>query len=137
MTLLVGVLLALRRRQHERHSMQLWVAGLIMIVVECAARLVYTAHGISLLISRLSHTVALEAYLVAGVLFMLSSSPTLRRIPHRSVFVWGNAAPLIAVLGFYACDVHARWPYAACITVALVDGAILCVGLRRSAVAPS
>lgn len=132
MSLLVGVLLALRSRRHERDSMQLWVAGLLMILAECAAHILYTVRGTSLLVHRLSHIVALDTYLLAGVLFMLSASPTLRSTPHRRVFVSGTSAPFLVILSLYGADVSTRWPYYVCIATALLAGFILCLVLRRT-----
>ena len=132
MSLLVGVLLALRRRRGERDSMQLWIAGLLMILVECAAHIIYTLRESSQLVHRASHAVALDAYLLAGILFMLSASPTLRGTPRSSVFVWTSAAPLFVILTLYACDVSARWPYGVAVASGLILGAVLCIALHRT-----
>lgn len=131
MSLLVGVLLAVRRRHRDREGLRLWIGGLMLILTECAAHIIYMLRGITPLVHRLSHVVALDAYLVAGILFLFSASSSLRRMDHRALLVCSNALPLLLMLTVYGWDVRTQSPYWICIGAGIAVALISSV-LRRS-----
>jgi len=116
--LLVGVLLSVRGRGQERDGMWYWVIGLILIIVEGAAHIVYAHRGISAFTHRAAHVVALDAYLLAGSCFLLSAS--LRIFSSRKIFIWCNAAVLLVLLSFYGAGATSKTAYTACIVLGVV-----------------
>lgn len=136
MSLLVGVLLAVRKRCRDFEGLRLWIGGLMLILTECAARIVYTLKHSTLTIHRVSHVVALDAYLLAGVLFLFSASASLRAVARRGVFVWSNAVPMLALLTLYGMDVRTPMPYWICLAAGALVAAGSCLmwrGLRHFA----
>ena len=129
MTLLVSVLMFSGRR--ERDDMRLWTAGLLLILLECAARIVYTMKE-SPAMHRASHVVALDAYLLAGVLFLLSASPVLRRMPRRSAFLVITIGPALAMLTIYGLDCSSLPLYQVLIGFGLIAGLASCALMRRN-----
>ncbi|SEB71550.1 GGDEF domain-containing protein [Terriglobus roseus] len=128
MALLVSVLMFSGRR--ERDDMRLWTAGLLLILLECAARIVYTMRE-SLAVHRVSHVVALDAYLLAGVMFLLSASPGLRRMPRSRTFLIITIGPAMAMLAIYALDSRTVALYQALIGFGLLGGLLTCLLMRR------
>jgi diguanylate cyclase (GGDEF)-like protein len=128
MTLLVCVLMFSGRR--ERDEMRLWTAGLLLILLECAARIVYTMKE-GLAVHRAAHVVALDAYLLAGVMFLLSAAPSLRRMPRSTVFLFINVGPNLALLTVYGLDSRAVSLYSVLVGFGVVAGLASCVLLRR------
>ena len=99
MAILLGVLLLVRRR-YPQHDIRLWMAGLLLILLECAARILY---GIRMpdMAHRGLHAIALDAYLLAGVLFLRSSLQGLQRLPRATVYAALNTAPGLLLLTGY------------------------------------
>ncbi|WP_157178232.1 GGDEF domain-containing protein [Terriglobus roseus] len=128
MALLVCLLLFRGRR--ERDDMRLWIAGLLLILLECAARIVYSMPN-GLVMHRASHVVALDAYLLAGVMFLLSASPGLRRMPRSTAFLCFNIGPNLALLTIYSLDSRVASLYAVLVGYGLVTGLASCALLRR------
>jgi diguanylate cyclase (GGDEF)-like protein len=115
MSLLVGVLLAVRKRCRDFEGLRLWIGGLMLILTECAARIIYALKHNPLLVHRVSHVVALDSYLLAGILFLFSASATLRSVARREVFIWTNTVPMLAMLTIYGLDVKTASAYWSCI----------------------
>ena len=128
MALLVSVLMFSGRR--ERNDMRLWTAGLLLILLECAARIVYTAN-LGPALHRGAHAVALDAYLLAGVMFLLSASPGLRRMPRSPAFLVINVAPNMALLTIYGLGSRAVGLYHVLIGFGIVAGVASCAVLKR------
>ena len=99
MAILLGVLLMVRRR-YPQHHIRSWMAGLLLILLECTARILY---GIRLpdVWHRSMHVIALDAYLLAGVLFLRSSLQGLQRLPRATLFLALNTAPGLVLLSGY------------------------------------
>ncbi len=130
MSLLVIVLVTLRGRD-RRAQMRLWTAGLILILLEYAAHIAYTIPGLDPSLHRATYVVSLEAYLLAGVLFLRSASYDLRRMPHSEHFLWANAAPHLVLLTLYGCNVRSPWAYWLCIGLGILTAVVSCAYLRR------
>jgi diguanylate cyclase (GGDEF)-like protein len=130
MSLLVGVLLRVRRRSREFEGLRLWIGGLMLILTECAARILYTLKHSTVLIHRASHVIALDAYLLAGILFLFSASATLRAVARREVFIWTNAMPMLVLLTVYGLDVKAAPAYWICVAGGVAVSAVSCLMWR-------
>jgi diguanylate cyclase (GGDEF)-like protein len=115
MSLLVGVLLAVRQRHRDREGLRLWIAGLMLILAECAAHIIYVLRDAPLPVHRAAHAVALDAYLLAGILFVFSAVPSLRAVPRRMMMVCSNSLPLLVMLAYYGADGRALAVYWGCI----------------------
>lgn len=127
MSLLVGVLLAVRQRHRDREGLRLWIGGLMLILLECAAHIIYVLRNVSLTAHRISHVVALDAYLLAGILFVFSAVASLRSVPRRMLMVCMNSIPLLVMLGYYGMDGRKASVYWACIAVGAAVKLISCV----------
>ncbi len=130
MSLLVGVLLAVRKRCRDFEGLRLWIGGLMLILLECAAHILYTLKHSTLLIHRASHVVALDAYLLAGILFLFSASATLRAVAQRGVFIWTNTMPMLVMLTLYGLDVETASAYWICIAGSALVAAASCLMWR-------
>lgn len=130
MTLLVVVLLLVRGKRSDG-VIGLWTAGLLLILLECAARIVYempTSHAVHMF----SHTIALVAYGVAGALFLMSASHVLRRMPRGQTFLWSNVLPHLVLLTVYGMDLKQAYLYRGIVLVGFLIGVISSAWLRRS-----
>jgi diguanylate cyclase (GGDEF)-like protein len=128
MSLLVSVLMFSGRR--EQDEMRLWTAGLLLILLECAARIVYTTKS-GIVLHRISHVVALDAYLVAGIMFLLSAYPSLRRMPRRTAFLCIVVSPAFALLTLYGSDLRTAALYQLSVAAGLLAGVAACRVFRR------
>lgn len=129
MTLLVAVLLMMRSKRSDNIT-TLWTAGLLLILLECAARIVYGMHT-SRGVHMAMHAVALGAYGTAGALFLRSASRPLRRMAHSNAFVWVNLLPHLALFTVYAFDVRQAWIYRFLVLLGLAVGFGSSAILRR------
>lgn len=130
MTLLVVVLLLVRGKRNDG-VIGMWTVGLLLILLECAARIVYGMHT-SHLVHLLSHAVALNAYGLAGAMFLMSASFVLRRMPRGALFLWCNVAPHLALLTAYGLDVKQAYVYQGIAVLGLAIGILSTAWLRRS-----
>ena len=129
MALLVTVLLTMRSKRSD-NIVTLWTAGLLLVLLECAARIVYsmeTSHAVHLSM----HALALDSYGTAGALFLRSASRPLRRMAHSNAFVWVNLLPHLALLTVYGFDVRQEWVYRSLVLLGLAVGFASSAILRR------
>jgi diguanylate cyclase (GGDEF)-like protein len=131
MALLVAVLLMVRGRE-DRAIMRLWITALFLILLECAAHIVYTMKNVGMPIQRAAHIVALESYLLAGAVFLRSAATQLRRMPASYTFLAVNLVPHVALLGIYGADVRMAWLYHLFIGLGITTAVISSAILRRS-----
>ena len=130
MALLVIVLLKMRTKRSD-NIIALWTAGLLLVLLECAARIAYgvgTSHGVHLFM----HALALDSYGTAGALFLRSASRSLRRMAHSNAFVWVNLLPHLALFTVYGFDVRQEWIYRSLVLLGLAVGFASSALLRRS-----
>jgi diguanylate cyclase (GGDEF)-like protein len=132
MALLVGVVLLVRVRYAHKGT-RLWAAGLLLILLECAARLLYSLPSTAGF-QRSMHAIALGAYFLAGVVFLRSGSAVLRRLPQSWTFLTVNAVPLMAFLLIYGMDMRVAWVYRGLVVLGIAAALTTCVMLRRRAV---
>ena len=129
MILLVTVLLMMRSKRSD-NIVTLWTAGLMLVLLECAARIAYgmeTSRGVHLAM----HALALDAYGVAGALFLRSASRALRRMAHSNAFVCVNLVPHLALFTVYGFDVRQEWIYRSLVLLGLAAGFASSAILRR------
>jgi diguanylate cyclase (GGDEF)-like protein len=131
MLLLTGVLLMVRGRE-EHGNIRLWTAGLMLILLECAARILYGMPS-DLFFHRTMHAVALDAYLLAGAVFLRSGSTLLRRMPRSFLFLWLNVAPHFALLTVYGYDGRTAWVYHLLVGLGIAMSLATCVAFKRPA----
>jgi diguanylate cyclase len=105
---------------------------LLLILVECAARILYGIPS-SPFVHHAMHALALEAYLLAGVMFLRSGSTKLRRMPYSQMFVWANVAPMLTLMVMYAMTVQVAWVYHLLVALSITISLITCIVFRRSA----
>ncbi|MGI4757524.1 MAG: diguanylate cyclase domain-containing protein [Janthinobacterium lividum] len=130
MALLVGVLLLVRSKRSDS-IIRMWTAGLLLILLECAARLVYSMalpRGLHLVV----HALALNCYGLAGALFLRSASRVLRRVPGSRLFLWSNLLPHLGLFTLYGLEIEQVWPYRICVLLGFAIGLGSSARLRRS-----
>ncbi len=115
------------RRRFEHDAAGLWTAGLLLIVLECMARVLYLTH-LPTMWHHVMHAVALNAYCLAGAVFLKSAMPSLRRMPHAGVYLAINTSPHLLLMTLYGMDL--KWDIA--YRILAING--LMVGLLSAAV---
>ena len=132
MTLMLGVV-ALVHRRYPQHDIRPWMAGLLLIFLECLARAGYVMPLPAIWHNTL-HVLALDAYLLAGICFVRASRAGAHRLPRAILFKLVNAAPAAVLLSGYGGGIHASslfYPVVALCGVATAIGSS--VALRRPA----
>ncbi|WP_419805199.1 diguanylate cyclase domain-containing protein [Terriglobus sp.] len=109
MAILLGVLHLVRRR-YPQQEIRMWMAGLLLILLECTARLLYGAR-LPEFAHRSLHVIALDAYLLAGVVFLRSSLQGLQRLPRAALYAALNTAPAVLLLTAYGAGVKGAVVY--------------------------
>jgi diguanylate cyclase len=126
MATLLTILYFLRRR-HLQEGVGLWMVGLLFIYLEAIAHFLYMPSG-PLHLSM--HVVALNAYLAAGIMFLIAASRGLFPKRLTLIYLLVNLAPLVAVATIYGLDIRDPHPYhfvAACgLVLGLVTPFFLC-----------
>ena len=129
MAVLIAILLLLRRR-HPKKSVDLWLLGLGIIFVEDLARLFYYSNS-QVFLHRLSHSVALDAYVLAGLIFTVGAGHESFSRRNRFLYIGINTIPLLAIPTLYGIDSTNRDLYLACCGAGLFIGVISAVAFRR------
>lgn len=128
LTILIAVLLVLRRRLPQRQS-DPWLLGLFFTLLEAVAHTFYPAHEIP---SRFLHVIVVDCYLLAGLAFTLASGemdPTHRT---RMLYVALNGVPLLMMNTLYGLHYRTPEPYFVVATVGLIVGTASSIYLRGS-----
>ena len=81
LTILIAILLLLRRH-HPQEQVDLWLLGLFFTLIESVAHIFYARDSLP---STILHTVVIDCYLLAGLVFVWGSGdrPAHRRHPGR------------------------------------------------------
>ena len=122
MLLMMGVLGWLRRK-HRDESVNLWLFGLLFILIEAIAVAVFRSSAGARL---WTHVLALDAYLAAGATFAWAAHEDLlpgRRLPLLLL----PAVPMFLLATLYGLDLYRSTPYVYITGVTLVLGAFLVV----------
>jgi diguanylate cyclase (GGDEF)-like protein len=107
MATLLTILYFLRRR-HLQEGVGLWIIGLLFIYLEAIAHFLYTPSGP---LHLLTHTVALDSYLAAGVIFLWAAARGLFPGRLTLTYLLVNTPPLIAIETIYGLDIRNSEPY--------------------------
>jgi len=128
MATLLTILYFLRKR-HPQERVDLWISGLLFIFLESIAHAFYTPKGQWHLSS---HVVALDAYLIAGGIFLWAAAKPL--FPHKPTlyYLFLNAPPLLGILTTYGLDIRTPGIYRLFIVCGLLMGAVSPFLLVRS-----
>ncbi len=121
---------ALVRRNSKHDAAGLWTAGLVLIVLEGVARLLYVAPSPPLW-HHVWHAAALDSYCLAGVIFLRSAVPSLRRMPHSWFYLGINTLPHLLMMTVYGMDLKAESGYRALSVAGLIIGVLTAVAFRR------
>ena len=127
----LGVLLALLRlliRRHPESRVDLWFSGLLLILGEEIAHLLYTIPGPWHIAT---HVAALVCYLFAGTVFIFASLR--RRLGGRplALSLAISTVPRLAALVLYGLGVQTPRPYYLCALLGII------VGMARPSILPS
>ncbi|GAA3751257.1 GGDEF domain-containing protein [Terriglobus aquaticus] len=129
MAVLLSVLWLVRRR-YPQHDIRLWMSALLLILLESVARILYGMH-LPTGPHRALHAIALDAYLLAGMLFLRSSVRGLQRLPRAHLYFVLLTAPGVVLATVYGCDVNSRLVYEATTVAGVVLTAASTIALRR------
>ncbi|MBE7182206.1 MAG: hypothetical protein INR71_13560, partial [Terriglobus roseus] len=129
MVVLLGVLWQVRRR-YPQHDIRLWMAGLLLILLECVARILYNMR-LPQGLHRAAHITALNAYLIAGVLFLRSALSGMRRLPRSTQYAVLYTLPGALLLTEYAMGVTSPVIYVLTAGAGMLLTAISSLVLRR------
>ena len=128
-TLLVFVLLRVRGKRQEG-VLGLWAAGLLLILLECVARIVYEMHTIRSA-HLVAHVIALNSYGLAASIFLLSASQALRRMPRGRMFLLVNVLPHLLLFTAYGLDLRQKAVYWTIAAAGLCAGVLSPILLLR------
>ena len=121
------VLLFFVRRRQPDERVDLWLAGLLLILVEIVAHFLYLIPGPW---HRVSHIVALDCYGLAGTVFIWAALTPLYPHTFRRFYAIANTPPILLLLTLYGLEVHIPAPYLAVIAVGLLTGVSCILYLR-------
>lgn len=115
-------LLDLFRRRHPESRVRQWLLGMIFVFIEGVARLFYVRSG-PLHIP--THILALDAYVIAGTIFVYSARRTTYPLWSQSLIYGLNVLPILVIETLYGMEYTQPEPYYACCAFALLVGAIM------------
>ena len=127
----VGVLVVIFAclKRHERCArLQLWAVGWFLVFIHFLAQLLEPASG---RVSPFLLALDLGALQAAAIAFLVSVSSVAEDYAKRSVLLLVLGVPSVtyAVLDCY--DVHARWPYIACLVLGFGGGVVFFYWVQR------
>ncbi|WP_260704966.1 GGDEF domain-containing protein [Edaphobacter flagellatus] len=127
LAILIAILLLMRRR-HPQEQADIWIAGLLITLVESMAHIFYAQNGLP---ATILHIVVLDCYLLAGMVFTWDSRK--HPIPARTRFLYLalNGLPLLAINTTYGLHIFkgvAYYPWVALGIIIAIASSIL---LRR------
>ncbi len=118
------------RRNVQHDAAGLWTAGLVFIVLQGVARLLYLAPSAPLW-HHVWHAVALDAYSLAGAVFLQSAIASLRRMPRSWFYLGINTLPHLLLLTMYGMDLKSKGAYLGLSAMGLIVGVLSAVFFRR------
>jgi diguanylate cyclase (GGDEF)-like protein len=127
----MSVVLVRLRRKDTGHFLNVWSVALGLIVSEGIARIVYLNTPRTMPIHDIAHATALDAYLLAGIGFLLSSLSRKRSIARDTVYFGLCAAPHIVLLTAYGLESKSRSLFLGAAVAAIITTAIAAAILKR------
>jgi diguanylate cyclase (GGDEF)-like protein len=126
LTILIVILLLLRRR-HPQEKADLWLLGLSFTLIESMAHIFYAPSGLP---STLLHTVVIDCYLLAGLVFIWASGENSDSSRLRYLVL--NSVPLLAVNTAYGLHLFTPTVFLPPIALGLIVGVATSLALRKS-----
>lgn len=124
------VVLALVHRRFRHEAGGMWTVGLLFIVAESVAHLLYVA-ALPPDWHRAMHAVALDDYFLAGIVFLRSAVPGLRRMQRGVLYFLLNTLTPIVAITLYGFDVKRALTFHALAAAGLLIGLVSALLLRR------
>ena len=124
------LVLALVRRRYQKDSMRLWTTGLLLILLECAARMAYGMH-LPPTWHKVMHVIALDAYFLAGAFFLRSAASDFKRMGYSGIYLMINVLPHLVLLSIYGSEIRAGIIYRVIAIAGCLIGFISATVLRR------
>ncbi|MEO6924932.1 MAG: GGDEF domain-containing protein [Bryocella sp.] len=120
-------------RKDTGHFLSLWSVALGLIVVEGIARIVYLNSERVGFVHSISHAIALNAYLLAGICFLLSSLGRSRLVARDILYFTLCSAPSVVLLTAYGLGCHSRLLYVMATLASITVTALAAAAFRRPA----
>lgn len=120
MIVLIVILLVVRKR-HPQNRVHLWLVGLLFILLESIARVYYSSNGPY---HRSLHALALDAYLVAGAVFIWTGYREGKDAPKRYFYVVQNTIAPLLVFTAYGLELRSVTLFHWLIIVGFAVGAV-------------
>jgi diguanylate cyclase len=127
LTILIVILLLLRRR-HPQGRADIWLLGLFFTLVEAVAHTFYPTQGPP---PRSLHTIVMECYMLAGVVFVWASGGYSLSSRIELQYLALNSLALLGVTTLYGLHVYSTVAYFACIAAGMVIGVASSLYLRH------
>lgn len=119
LAILIVILLLLRTR-HSHEQADIWLLGLLIILIESFAHISYAKNGPP---SRALHVIVLDCYLIAGVIFTWDPRKHPLSVRVRLLYLAINALPLLTINTLYG--MHRSTP--AAYDPAIVAGLVIAI----------
>jgi diguanylate cyclase (GGDEF)-like protein len=126
LTILIVILLLLRRR-HPQKQADLWLLGLFFTLIESMAHIFYAPDRLPITVL---HTVVIDCYLLAGLVFLWASAED--SDPKRFRLLVLNSAPLLAINTAYGLHLFSPSAFLPSIALGLIIGVATSLTLRKS-----
>lgn len=128
------IVLARVHDPRDSNRLRLWVGGLLLITLEGIARILYYLPHAPVLTHRLAHVAALDAYFLAGVVFLRSSATSGSRNATGRWYLLLSSIPHIILLTLYGFYAPPHWPYFTVAVAGLVISPLVALKFRRTLV---
>jgi diguanylate cyclase (GGDEF)-like protein len=128
LTILIVILLLMRRR-HPHEQADIWLIGLLITLVESCAHIFYAKNGLP---DKILHVIVIDCYLLAGVVFTWDSRNHPLPVRVRLTYLTLNTLPLLAVNTLYGMHIYRPAPYYPSIAIGVLIAAASSVYLRRT-----
>src|SRR5882724_3017698 len=120
MIVLIVIMLVVRKR-HPQNRVHLWLVGLLFILLESIARIYYSSNGPY---HRPLHALALDAYLIAGVVFIWTGYREGRGASKRYIYIVQNTIAPLLVFTAYGFELRSSILFHWLIVVGFIVGAV-------------
>lgn len=127
LAILIAILL-LMRRQHPQEQADIWIAGLLITLVESIAHIFYTQNGLP---ATILHIIVLDCYLLAGMVFTWDSRRHPIPIRTRFLYLALNGLPLLAINTTYGLHIFKGAAYYPWVGLGILFAAGSSILLRR------
>jgi diguanylate cyclase (GGDEF)-like protein len=127
LAILIAILLLMRRR-HPQEQADIWLAGLLITLVESIAHIFYAQNGLP---SKILHVVVMDCYLLAGMVFTWDSSKHPLSVRTRFLYLALNGLPLLAINTTYGMHIFKAAAYYPWVALGIIVATGSSLFLRR------